>query len=82
VLLTHPSVLECAVVGLPHDYWGEAVNAFVVLKPGTNAADRDLIDHCAAVLTRFKLPKAVHFLDRLPRNSMGKILRRDLRSLK
>lgn len=82
VLLTHPAVRECAVVGLPHAYWGEAVTAFVALKPGMHASDKDMVDHCATVLTRFKLPKAVHFLDRLPRNSMGKILRRDLRITK
>jgi long-chain acyl-CoA synthetase len=82
VLLTHPAVAECAVVGLPHEYWGEAVTAFVALKPGRHASDKDLVDHCAAVLTRFKLPKAVKFVDRLPRNSMGKILRRDLRTVK
>lgn len=80
VLLRHPAVLEAAVLGLPHEYWGEAVTAFVHLRPGMNASPDDLRDHCVAALARWKAPKAVYLRGPLPRNSMGKILRRVLRN--
>jgi acyl-CoA synthetase (AMP-forming)/AMP-acid ligase II len=80
VLMIHPAVAQVAVVGLPDSYWGEAVTAFVVLRPGTNASAKELIDHCARTVTRFKLPKAVHFRPTLPRNRLGKVLRRELRA--
>lgn len=79
VLLTHPAVAECGVTGIAHDYWGEAVTAFVVLRKDHNVSEQELRDHTARTLARFKIPKSVHFLPSLPRNSMGKILRRALR---
>jgi len=79
VLLAHPAVAECGVTGVPHDYWGEAVTAFVVLRAGHNATSDDLMRHMGQTLARFKLPKAIHFVPNLPRNSMGKVLRRALR---
>jgi long-chain acyl-CoA synthetase len=79
VLLSHPAVAEAAVVGLPHPYWGEEVTAYVVLRPGMTASPDDLAGACRAALSRYKTPKAVHLVERLPRNSMGKILRRELR---
>ncbi|QDZ11967.1 class I adenylate-forming enzyme family protein [Devosia ginsengisoli] len=78
-LLAHPAVAECGVVGLPHDYWGEAVTAYVVLRENANASPDDLLRHAALTLARFKLPKAIHIVGDLPRNSMGKVLRRTLR---
>jgi len=79
VLLAHPAVRECGVVGLPHDYWGEAVTAYVVLRDGTHASADDLVKHASSTLARYKLPKTVHIVPDLPRNSMGKVLRRSLR---
>jgi long-chain acyl-CoA synthetase len=79
VLLAHPAVRECAVVGLPHPYWGEAVTAFVALREGMNATGADLVEACRASLSRYKAPKEVRFVAALPRNSMGKVLRRGLR---
>ncbi len=79
VLFEHPAVLEAAVVGLPDDEWGEVVAAAVVLRPGHTAAPETLIEHCRNALAGFKKPRVVHFLDDLPRNTSGKILKRELR---
>jgi long-chain acyl-CoA synthetase len=78
-LSRHPAVLEAAIVGGRDDYWGEAVNAFVVIRQGENATPEQLKDFCAETLSRYKLPKAFHFVDALPRNAAGKILHRELR---
>jgi long-chain acyl-CoA synthetase len=79
VLLAHPAVRECAVVGLPHAYWGEAVTAFVALRPGAEAEAGPLIAACRAALSPYKAPKEIRFVAALPRNSLGKVLRRQLR---
>jgi acyl-CoA synthetase (AMP-forming)/AMP-acid ligase II len=79
VLQTHPAVYECAVVGVPSERWGEAVKAIVVLREGTSATAEELIAHCAKELAGFKKPKSVDFVEKLPRNLTGKILRRELR---
>jgi long-chain acyl-CoA synthetase len=79
VLLAHPAVAECGVVGTPHAYWGEQVTAFVVLRTGTNATADDLLSACREKLSRYKVPKEIRFMPSLPRNSMGKVLRRALR---
>jgi fatty-acyl-CoA synthase len=72
-------VLEAAVVGRPDDRWGEVPVAFVVLhKDATSTADV-LLEHCRAQLARFKVPKDVTFLEALPRNPSGKVLKRELR---
>ncbi|MBM3504436.1 MAG: AMP-binding protein [Alphaproteobacteria bacterium] len=75
----HPAVLEAAIVGKKDDYWGEAVNAFVVLRPGAHPTADELKTFCAETLSRYKLPKNFHFVDALPRNAAGKILHRELR---
>jgi len=80
VLLRHPAVQEAAVVGVAHEYWGEAITAYVHLKPGMNADERALQEFCAATLARWKVPKRIHLRGPLPRNSMGKILRRMVKS--
>jgi fatty-acyl-CoA synthase len=72
-------VLETAVVGRADQRWGEVPVAFVVLRPGSTASAEDLITHCSAHLAKFKVPKAVTFLESLPRNPSGKVLKRDLR---
>jgi long-chain acyl-CoA synthetase len=79
VLFEHPAVLEAAVVGLPDDEWGEIVAAAVVLRAGHTVSAEALIEHCRKSLAGFKKPREVHFLDELPRNPSGKILKRELR---
>ncbi|WP_232333023.1 fatty acyl-CoA synthetase [Novosphingobium aquimarinum] len=75
----HPAVSEVAVIGLPDPKWVEAVTAVVVLRPGCHSKVEDLMEHCAANLSGFKRPKAIHITETLPRNASGKILKRELR---
>jgi acyl-CoA synthetase (AMP-forming)/AMP-acid ligase II len=79
VLYEHDTVLEAAVVGRPDDRWGEVPVAFVVLRNGATATAEGLIEHCRGQLAKFKVPKQVTFLDALPRNPSGKVLKRELR---
>ncbi|MCC7425684.1 MAG: AMP-binding protein [Alphaproteobacteria bacterium] len=79
VLLAHPAVAECAVTAAPHPYWGEAVTAFVVLHAGQDVTVEALEEACRARLSRYKVPKDIRIIPALPRNSMGKVLRRALR---
>jgi acyl-CoA synthetase (AMP-forming)/AMP-acid ligase II len=79
VLYEHEAVLEAAVVGRPDDRWGEVPVAFVVLRPGATATAAALVEHCRARLARFKVPRDIAFLDALPRNPSGKVLKRELR---
>ncbi len=74
-----PQVSEAAVVGLPHPRWVEAVTAFVVLKPGQSLSASELLAHCADALAGFKVPKSAVFLEALPKNPSGKLLKRRLR---
>jgi len=78
-LLAHPSVLECAVVGAPHDKWVEAVTAFVVLRAGSEASEASLIEFTRERLASYKVPKSVRFIDQIPKSAVGKVLRRALR---
>ena len=66
VLHAHPDVLRAAVVGLPDDYWSEAVTAFVIVRPGSAAAPDDFVAYCRAQLASYKVPKAVHLVEALP----------------
>jgi acyl-CoA synthetase (AMP-forming)/AMP-acid ligase II len=79
VLYEHGAVLEAAVIGRPDDRWGEVPVAFVVLRQGAAATPPELIAHCRDQLARFKVPKDITFLDALPRNPSGKVLKRELR---
>jgi fatty-acyl-CoA synthase len=79
VLFTHPAVSEVAVVGLPDAKWIEAVTAFVVLRPGHEVDEAGLLTLAREHLAPYKLPKKVVFVDNLPRNTAGKLLKRELR---
>jgi len=79
VLLRHPSVQEAAIVGLPHEKWGEAPFAFVVLKPGEKATEQELIEHTRSRLAHFKAPHGVTFVTELPKTATGKIQKYVLR---
>ena len=79
VLYKHPAVHMCAVVGIPDEKWGEVGKACVVLKPGAEATEDDLITHLQQHLARYKVPKNVEFLSELPISAAGKILKRELR---
>jgi fatty-acyl-CoA synthase len=80
VLHAHPAVLDAAVVGVPDERWGEACAAFVVLRTGETADEGALREHCRARLARFKVPKTFTLVDVLPRSSMGKVLKDELRA--
>jgi acyl-CoA synthetase (AMP-forming)/AMP-acid ligase II len=79
VLYKHPAVEMAAVVGAPDRKWGEIVVAAVKLKSGSSVDEAELIAHCKAFLSSFKVPKRIDFWDRMPMSSFGKILRRDVR---
>ena len=78
-LLTHPAVQETAVVGMPHEKWGESPHAFVVLKSGASATEDELKEHVRAQLAHFKTPQAVSFVDELPKTATGKVQKYVLR---
>jgi len=80
VLYGHPAVLRAAVIGLPHDRWGEAVTAVIVLKPGATATEQELLDHCRGQLAGYESPKGVVFTDALPETVGGKVLKFKLRA--
>jgi len=78
-LAEHPAVYESAVIGVPDDMWGEAVKAVVVLKPGAEVTESELIEHCKLRLASYKKPKTVDIVESLPKSVVGKILRRVIR---
>ncbi len=79
VLYGHPAVREVAVVGVPDEYRGETVKAYVSLKPGASATEDELIDYAKQQMAAYKYPRSVEFIDELPKTTTGKILRRELR---
>jgi fatty-acyl-CoA synthase len=78
-LYQHPAVLECAVIGVPHEKWGETPRALVVLRPGKTAAEAELLSFCRSRLAHFKCPTSVEFVEALPRTATGKLQKYVLR---
>jgi len=81
VICAHPKVCEAATVGIRDAVYGEDIKAFVVLKPGETCSQDEIIDWCTARLKRFKSPRHVRFVEALPKNLIGKVLRRELRAM-
>ncbi len=79
VIAAHPAVYECAVIGVPHEKWGEAPKAIVALKPGSSVTEKDIRSHVREHLAGFKVPASVEFCQELPKGATGKILKRVLR---
>jgi len=79
-LMSHPSVLEAAVVGMPHERWGESPHAFVILRPGATATEDELKNHVRDNLAHFKMPQWVSFVDDLPKTATGKVQKFILRA--
>jgi len=80
VFFHHPKVAEACAIGIPHATRGEAIKVFVVLKQGESATEAELIAFCKDKLAAYKLPARVEFRDALPKNAVGKVLRKDLRA--
>jgi len=79
MLYTHPAIREAAVVGMPDEYRGETVKAFVALKDGASVSEEELIAHCKENMAAYKYPRSIAFLDEVPKTATGKFLRRELR---
>jgi len=80
VLYQHPKVMEAAVIGVPHEYRGETVKAFIVLRPGETATVDEISAFCKKNLAAYKVPKIIEFRPELPKTAVGKILRKELRA--
>ncbi|MBR0899138.1 long-chain fatty acid--CoA ligase [Bradyrhizobium tropiciagri] len=79
-LMKHPTVSQCAVIGIPNERWGESVHAVVVRKPGVELDADTLIAHCKTLIANYKCPRSVEFRDALPLSAAGKILKHELRA--
>jgi long-chain acyl-CoA synthetase len=79
VLIAHPAVAEVAVIGIPDKTLGEDMIAVIVLRRGHNASESEILEHAGRTLSKFKAPTRVVFRDELPKNGVGKILKRELR---
>ncbi len=78
-LFEHDAVADAAVIGIPSEQWGESVLAFLVLKDGQTVTPEEMIEFCRPRLAGYKIPRRIEFLDAIPRNASGKILKKDLR---
>jgi fatty-acyl-CoA synthase len=81
LLITHPAVLEAAVIGVDDDEFGKRLAAYVVLRAGSDLSEDEVRDFVKENLARYKVPRDVTFLEELPRNPTGKVLKRELRAL-
>ena len=79
IINRHPKVLESAVIGVSDPYWGEKVQAFIVLQPGASASEEEMVDFCRSRLASYKKPAGIQFLPELPKNAVGKVLKYVLR---
>lgn len=79
ILILHPSILDCAIIGIPDEQWGEKIRAIVVADNVNNLTEELVIDFCNKNLASYKKPESVIFINKIPRNSMGKIHKQDLR---
>ena len=78
-LMSHPDIIDAAAVGVPDDKWGETVKGFVILKEGAELTEQDIIDSTKEKIASYKCPTSINFIQEMPRNPSGKILRRELR---
>jgi long-chain acyl-CoA synthetase len=81
VLMGHPKILEACTIGLPHEYRGETVKAFIVAKEGQQLTEDEVVAYCKENLAAYKVPKIFEFIDELPKSAVGKILRRKLKDM-
>lgn len=79
ILSAHPKIYESAIIGVPHEKWGETVKAVVALKPDEEATAQEIIDYSREKMAHYKTPTIVEFVKELPRNAAGKILKFKLR---
>jgi fatty-acyl-CoA synthase len=79
VLFAHPDVYEAAVIPVPDEKWGEVPKALVVLKPGSQVGEDEILEFCRSVMSHFKCPRSVEFFESLPKTGTGKVLKRELR---
>jgi fatty-acyl-CoA synthase len=78
-LLDAPGVAEVAVIGIPHPYWTEALVAVIVMKPAATGDEQSLMERCKTMLANYKVPKRIVFTESLPKNTMDKVVKRELR---
>jgi fatty-acyl-CoA synthase len=78
-ILTHPSVMEVAVVSIPDPKWGEVPMAFIVLKPDVQCSEREIVGVCRERLSHYKVPKVIKFVLSLPKTGSGKVMKKELR---
>mgnify|MGYP002750890603 CR=1 FL=1 len=81
VIHTHPAVFDVAVIGIPDKKWGEAVKAFIALKPGAKATESEIIDYCKGYIAGYKVPKSIAFVAELPKTGSGKIYKKGIKDL-
>jgi fatty-acyl-CoA synthase len=79
-IMSHPAVKEAAVIGIPHPKWDERPLACVVLKEGESATEEDILEHLKPLVAKWWMPEAVEFIDEVPKTSVGKFSKKDLRS--
>jgi acyl-coenzyme A synthetase/AMP-(fatty) acid ligase len=80
-LMSHPAVHEAAVIGIPDRIWGEEIVAYVVKSDGMDVSHEDILTHAGTLLPDFKRPKAIEFVDALPKSDRGKVRREDLKKI-